>query len=57
MWNANVALDNRIWKLQQRTDLTIGQNDLLHTADVAFLQDRDAEAEVIITAIEKELGV
>ena len=55
--NASIALDNRIFLLQKRTDLTSHQRAMLVTADVDYLQDRDAEAETLITALEKELGV
>ena len=60
-WNENlslsplVKLDNRIWLLQQRKDLTSTQREVLHQADVAYLQDRDDEARSLIDTIENQL--
>lgn len=51
----NVELDNRLFLLQQRKDLTLEQRSELVSADCAYLQDRDFEAEAIVTKIEKEI--
>ena len=53
---SNVELDNRLFVLQQRKDLTPRQRELLQKADIAYLQDRDAEASVILDILEKQLG-
>jgi hypothetical protein len=50
-----VKLDNRIWLLQQRSDLTPTQREVLRQADIAYLQDRDSEAKDMIDMLEKQL--
>ena len=50
-----VKLDNRIWLLQQRKDLTPTQREVLHQADIAYLQDRDEEASSLVATIENQL--
>lgn len=48
------ALDNRLFRLQRTPGLPPELREKLHKADVAFLQDRDAEAERMVTEIERE---
>jgi len=50
-----VKLDNRIWLLQQRKDLTPTQREILRQADIAYLQDRDEEASSLVATIENQL--
>jgi len=50
-----VKLDNRIWLLQQRKDLTPTQREVLRQADIAYLQDRDEEASSLVATIENQL--
>jgi len=50
-----VKLDDRIWMLQQRKDLTPTQREVLHQADIAYLQDRDGEAKDMVAMLEKQL--
>lgn len=49
-----VALDNRIFRLQQTKGLPDDLRAKLQQADVAFLQDRDGEAAKLVTEIEQE---
>jgi len=52
----NIALDNRLFALQiQASRLTSIQRRFLFEADVAYLQDREDEAEALVSKIEKEL--
>jgi len=52
----NIALDNRLFTLQSKaSSLTPTQRRLLFEADVAYLQDREDEAEALVSKIEKEL--
>lgn len=46
-----VELDNEIFRLQQRKDLTKEQRELLLEADVAYLQDREDDANLLLNHI------
>lgn len=48
----NVPLDNRIYCLQMTMNLPNDLSALLHEADVLFLQDKDDEAEDLVSRIE-----
>jgi hypothetical protein len=50
--NINVNLDNRIFVLKL-TKLPDDLRKKVHEADVAYLQDRDTEASLIIAEVEK----
>ena len=53
-------LDNRIFLLQQTKNKPSEIADLVYQADVAFLQDRDAEAEDLVSLAEdrcRQLGI
>lgn len=55
----NVALDNRLYALQQ-TKLPADLDQLVQDADRHWLQDRDAEAEALVTKVEaacRERGI
>ena len=50
---SNIALDNRIFLLQHTTGLTPELKRQLMLADIAYLNDKDSDAQAIVSGIEK----
>jgi len=50
----SVALDNRIFSLQKTQGLSMELKRQLMLADIAYLNDKDGDASIIITGIENE---
>jgi hypothetical protein len=49
-----MTLDNRIFLLQKTKGLTPELSRQLMLADIAYLQDRDSDAQALVTQVEQE---